>query len=67
MAGHAGDVDEAAAGTDQGEEGARGGEGAVVVALEGLVDDIDVLLVIKLEIQDSRNPGECVRKAKRKQ
>ena len=52
MAGHAGHVDETAAGTDEGEEGARGGEGAVVVALERLADDVDVwnaVLVIVYE------------------
>ncbi len=36
------DVDETSAGADEGEEGGGGGEGAVVVALEGLLDDVEV-------------------------
>lgn len=39
---HAGDVDDAAAGSDVGEEGGGEVEGAVVVGLEGLVDDFGV-------------------------
>ena len=57
VAGHAGDVDEAAAGTDQREEGARGGQGAVVIAPERLPDDIDVWIAIMLESR-IREQGE---------
>lgn len=42
VAGHAGDVDEAAAGAEEGEEGPRRGQGAVVVDSEGLLDDVHV-------------------------
>jgi len=42
MARHAGDVHEAAAGLDEGEEGLSGFEGTVVVALEGFFDDMGV-------------------------
>lgn len=41
---HAGQVHETAAGADQREEGARGVEGAVVVALESLLYDIDIYI-----------------------
>ncbi len=37
-----GDVYETSARADEGEEGGGGGEGAVVVALEGLLDDVEV-------------------------
>ena len=39
FAGHAGDIDEAAAVANEGKEVLRCFEGAVVVALEGLLDD----------------------------
>ena len=38
----AGDVNEAAAGTDEREEGMCSGEGTVVITMEGLLDDINV-------------------------
>lgn len=42
VAGYAGNVDEAAGGADEGEEGLGGCQGAVVVALEGLLDNVYV-------------------------
>lgn len=48
MADHAGDVDEATVGADEGKEGACGVEGAVVIALEGGFDDVDVYGAEKL-------------------
>lgn len=42
MADGGGDVYEAAMGAEEGEEGEGGEEGAVVVCLEGLLDDVDV-------------------------
>ena len=46
MAGHAGNVDEAPAGTDEWKEGECGGQGAVVIALEGLLHNIGVYVCI---------------------
>lgn len=42
MPDHAGDVYETAGGAEEGEERGAGEEGAVVVALEGLLDDVEV-------------------------
>ena len=37
-----GDVDDAAGGVEEGEEGARGEEGVVVICVEGFFDDVGV-------------------------
>ena len=42
MADGGGDVYEAGVGAEEGKEGEGGEEGAVVVCLEGLLDDVDV-------------------------
>ncbi len=42
MPDHAGDVDQTAAGPEEGEEELGCGEGAVVVALKGCFDDVEI-------------------------
>ena len=52
MAGHAGDVDETSAGADEWEEGESGSQGAVVVALKGLLDDVGVCVPTSVNVEE---------------